>query len=72
MELDDLSFHLIHSQDHRVGYFDKKTKIGMISGKVLPRHAELYSKAGELVGFPIHVLYRKIEKTAGPMVFFWL
>lgn len=27
-ELDFLSFQLVHSQDHRAGYCDSKTKIG--------------------------------------------
>lgn len=68
-ELDFLSFQLIHSQEHRVGYCDNKAEIGRTSVKLPPSPTALYLRAGQLYEIPMHLLCGKFKKVAGPTIF---
>lgn len=65
-ELDFLSFQLIRSQEHRVGYCVSETKIGRTSVKSPSSHNELYLRAGKPCRIPHATTTWKIQE--GPVI----
>lgn len=61
-ELYFLSFQLIHSQEHRVGYCVSETKIGRASVKSLSSLTELYLRAGKPCEIPHATTAWKIQE----------
>lgn len=71
-ELDFLSFRLVHSQDHRVGYCDSKTKIGRTVVKLPPPQTEFYLRARELCEITQASTTWKIQECGRSCGGFWV